>query len=73
MARHLGVSKAILANVIFCHQEDSLWPLAESSKLKSTFDDIFAATRCASAVPRAERKGRGGREATILRSATAGR
>ena len=25
MARHLGVSKAVLNNVIFCHQEDSTW------------------------------------------------
>jgi len=47
MVRHLGVSKAILNNVIFCHQEDSLWPLWESSRLKPIFDDIFAASRCA--------------------------
>ena len=45
MVRHLGVSKAILSNVIFCHQEDSLWPLWESSRLKPIFDDIFAASR----------------------------
>ena len=25
MARHLGVSKAVLNNVLFCHQEDSYW------------------------------------------------
>ena len=25
MCRHLGVSKAVLNNVIFCHQEDSNW------------------------------------------------
>lgn len=40
----LGVSKAILENVIFCHQEDSNWPLSESSVLKKKFDEIFAAT-----------------------------
>lgn len=42
---HLGVSKAILDNVIFCHQEESFWPLSESSVVKKRFDDIFAATR----------------------------
>lgn len=41
----LGVSKAILENVIFCHQEDSLWPLSEPAALKKKFDDIFASTR----------------------------
>jgi DNA repair protein RAD50 len=42
----LGVSKAVLENVIFCHQEDSYWPFAEPSYLKKKFDDIFEATRC---------------------------
>lgn len=41
----LGVSKAVLDNVIFCHQEDSNWPLSEPSALKKKFDDIFEATR----------------------------
>lgn len=41
----LGVSKSVLENVIFCHQEDSYWPLAEPSILKKKFDDIFEATR----------------------------
>ncbi|KAH9049850.1 hypothetical protein EDB84DRAFT_1555814 [Lactarius hengduanensis] len=41
----LGVSKAVLENVIFCHQEDSYWPLSEASVLKKKFDDIFEATR----------------------------
>ncbi|KJE92253.1 zinc ion binding protein [Capsaspora owczarzaki ATCC 30864] len=41
----LGVSKAVLENVIFCHQEESSWPLSEPKKLKEKFDDIFAATR----------------------------
>ncbi|EKC98002.1 hypothetical protein A1Q2_07799 [Trichosporon asahii var. asahii CBS 8904] len=40
----LGVSKAILENVIFCHQEDSNWPLSEPAALKKKFDDIFEAT-----------------------------
>ena len=41
----MGVSKAILDNVIFCHQEEANWPLAEPSVLKKKFDDIFAATK----------------------------
>lgn len=41
----LGVSRAILDNVIFCHQEDNNWPLGEPSSLKKRFDDIFEATR----------------------------
>ncbi|KAG7088433.1 hypothetical protein E1B28_012426 [Marasmius oreades] len=41
----LGVSKSVLENVIFCHQEDSWWPLAEPAALKKKFDDIFEATR----------------------------
>ena len=43
----LGVSKAVLENVIFCHQEDSYWPLAEPAALKKKFDDIFEATKYA--------------------------
>jgi DNA repair protein RAD50 len=41
----MGVSKAVLENVIFVHQEESNWPLAEGQVLKKKFDDIFAATR----------------------------
>lgn len=41
----LGVSRAILENVIFCHQEESAWPLSEPSVLKKKFDDIFEAVR----------------------------
>ena len=39
--QYLGVSKAILENVIFCHQEDSLWPLSDATTLKKKFDEIF--------------------------------
>ncbi|KAG0211703.1 DNA repair protein rad50 [Mortierella sp. NVP41] len=42
---HLGVSRAILDNVIFCHQEEANWPLSEPSILKKKFDDIFASTK----------------------------
>ena len=44
MASAMGVSKAILDNVIFCHQEDSAWPLDEGQKLKLKFDAIFGTT-----------------------------
>lgn len=43
----LGVSQAILDNVIFCHQEESNWPLSEPGKLKVKFDEIFEATKYA--------------------------
>lgn len=41
----MGVTKAILDNVIFVHQEESNWPLADGQTLKKKFDDIFAATK----------------------------
>uniref|UniRef100_A0A8C2ZBF5 RAD50 double strand break repair protein n=1 Tax=Cyclopterus lumpus TaxID=8103 RepID=A0A8C2ZBF5_CYCLU len=45
MISALGVSKAVLNNVIFCHQEESNWPLCEGKALKDKFDSIFAATK----------------------------
>jgi len=44
MCRIVGVSEAILNNVIFCHQEESCWPLDEASKVKQKFDAIFNTT-----------------------------
>ncbi|ETO79547.1 hypothetical protein F444_05771 [Phytophthora nicotianae P1976] len=41
----LGVSKAILESVIFCHQEESNWPLREGAELKKRFDNIFESAR----------------------------
>lgn len=42
----LGVSKPILENVVFCHQDDANWPLSDNDReLKQRFDEIFAATR----------------------------
>lgn len=41
----LNVSKSILNNVIFCHQENSAWPLDEPKKLKEKFDEIFDAVK----------------------------
>jgi DNA repair protein RAD50 len=46
----LGVSKPILEHVVFCHQEDSSWPLMEGAVLKKRFDDIFDSTRYAKAL-----------------------
>lgn len=44
MAMEMGVSRAIINNVVFCHQEDSSWPLDEQKKLKEKFDAIFGTT-----------------------------
>ena len=41
----LGVSRAILEHVIFCHQEEASWPLQEGAVLKKRFDDIFDSTK----------------------------
>mmetsp|Transcript_1915 Transcript_1915/g.6845 ORF Transcript_1915/g.6845 Transcript_1915/m.6845 type:complete len:731 (+) Transcript_1915:120-2312(+) len=41
----MGVSRAVLESVIFCHQEDVNWPLGKGKELKERFDDIFASTR----------------------------
>ncbi|CAG8827459.1 23208_t:CDS:2, partial [Dentiscutata erythropus] len=46
----LSVSRAVLDNVIFCHQEKSTWPLSEPTPLKICFDEIFAATRWTKAI-----------------------
>jgi DNA repair protein RAD50 len=42
----MGVSKSILEMVIFCHQEESNWPLTGTdAELKKRFDLIFSADR----------------------------
>lgn len=33
--------RAILENVIFCHQEETNWPFTEAGNLKKVFDEIF--------------------------------
>ncbi|CAD5224881.1 unnamed protein product [Bursaphelenchus okinawaensis] len=50
MQNHLGVSSAILNHVIFCHQEESNWPLSEPKELKVRFDAIFEVTKYVKAV-----------------------
>ena len=37
----MGVSNAILENVVFCHQDESLWPFSDQGNLKKIFDEIF--------------------------------
>jgi DNA repair protein RAD50 len=39
-----------LENVVFCHQEESCWPLSEGAQLKKRFDDIFESTRYSKAL-----------------------
>ncbi|KAH6692583.1 AAA domain-containing protein [Plectosphaerella plurivora] len=46
----LGVSTAILEYVIFCHQDESLWPMSEPASLKKKFDEIFEAMRYTKAI-----------------------
>ncbi|KAG7112123.1 DNA repair protein RAD50 like [Verticillium longisporum] len=46
----LGVSTAILDYVIFCHQDESLWPMSEPGALKKQFDQIFEAMRYTKAI-----------------------
>lgn len=50
MPQYLGVSEAILDSVIFCHQDESLWPMSEPSVLKKKFDEIFEALKYTKAI-----------------------
>lgn len=50
MPSYLGVSKAILSSVIFCHQDESLWPLSAPADLKKKFDEIFEALKYTRAI-----------------------
>ncbi|KAI9660732.1 MAG: DNA repair protein rad50 [Alyxoria varia] len=50
LPQYLGVSKSVLDNVIFCHQEESMWPLSEPSNLKKKFDEIFEASKYTKAI-----------------------
>ncbi|KAF4539708.1 putative dna repair protein rad50 protein [Lasiodiplodia theobromae] len=50
MPQYLGISSAILEYVIFCHQEDSMWPMSEPSVLKKRFDEIFEALKYTKAI-----------------------
>lgn len=50
MPQYLGASKAILDSVIFCHQDESLWPMSEPLALKKKFDAIFEALKYTKAI-----------------------
>ncbi len=45
MPQLLGVSKAVLDYVIFCHQEENLWPFGDNTTLKNIFDELFDTTK----------------------------
>jgi DNA repair protein RAD50 len=47
---HLGVSAAVLENVVFVHQEDSDWPMLDGGTVKKRFDEIFDSTRYSKAL-----------------------
>lgn len=42
---HLGVSPPLLDSVIFCHQEESTWPISEPRVLKERLDQIFCSVK----------------------------
>lgn len=44
MCTALGVSKAIINHVLFCHQEEANWPLGTDADVMSKFDQIFGTT-----------------------------
>ena len=48
--QYLGVTAAVLDSVVFCHQEDSLWPMSEPAALKKKFDAIFEAKKYTDAI-----------------------
>lgn len=50
MPMYIGVSKSVLDNVIFCHQDESLWPMSEPASLKTRFDEIFEAMKYTKAI-----------------------
>lgn len=41
------INTSILENVIFCHQDDSMWYLSEPATIKKKYDEIFSSTRYA--------------------------
>lgn len=50
MPHHLGVSTSVLESIIFCHQEESTWPLGEPVVVKKRLDEIFASSRYSKAL-----------------------
>ncbi|KAK7531176.1 DNA repair protein Rad50 [Phyllosticta citricarpa] len=50
LPQYLGISAAILEYVVFCHQDESLWPMSEPGALKKRFDEIFDALKWTKAI-----------------------
>ena len=58
----LGISKPILDNVIFLHQDDTNWPLSDAKTLKKRFDEIFSSTRYTKALEELRKMGKENRD-----------
>ncbi|AFZ79035.1 DNA repair protein rad50, putative [Theileria equi strain WA] len=41
----MGFTRAIIDNVIFCHQDENNWPLDDLAKVKARFDDLLETSR----------------------------
>lgn len=52
MCTVMGVSKAILSHVLFCHQEEANWPLGTDLELMTKFDQIFGTSNYNDALDR---------------------
>lgn len=52
MCELMGVSKAIINHVLFCHQEEANWPLSTDQELMNKFDKIFGTTEYNNALDR---------------------
>ncbi|KAI5150881.1 DNA repair protein RAD50 [Enteropsectra breve] len=45
LCEYLGTTAALLESVIFCHQEESTWPISDPKTIKDRLDLIFSSTR----------------------------
>lgn len=52
----MGVSKAIINYVLFCHQEESDWPLWADQEVMNRFDKIFGTTEYNTALEKLRKK-----------------
>lgn len=50
LGHFFGVSQCMLDSVIFCHQDESTWPISEPANIKKKFDDIFSSTKFSKAL-----------------------
>lgn len=56
MCKVMGVSKAIINFVLFCHQEESDWPLGTDQEVMGRFDKIFGTTEYNMALEKLRKK-----------------